>query len=65
MRPMNAGTPVLKTEELAEIYAPVWREEFGPVDVVAFSTGGLIAQHLALQHPELVRRLVLVVSGPG
>ena len=39
------------------------RDELGPVDVMALSTGGLIGQHLALQHPELVRRLVLVVSG--
>jgi pimeloyl-ACP methyl ester carboxylesterase len=41
----------------------VLRDEFGPVDLMAFSTGGLIAQHLALRHPALVRRLVLVVSG--
>ena len=57
------GEPILETEDLAEIYAPVLRDEFGPVDVMAFSTGGLIAQHLALRHPDLVRRLVLVVSG--
>ena len=30
---------------------------------MGLSTGGLIAQHLALRHPELVRRLVLVVTG--
>jgi pimeloyl-ACP methyl ester carboxylesterase len=53
----------LDTADLAEIYASVIRDEFGPVDVMALSTGGLIAQHLALRHPELVRRLVLVVSG--
>jgi pimeloyl-ACP methyl ester carboxylesterase len=51
------------TTDLAELHAPVIRDEFGPVDVLALSTGGLIGQHLALQHPELVRRLVLVVSG--
>jgi pimeloyl-ACP methyl ester carboxylesterase len=45
------------------LYAPVIRDEFGPVDVMALSTGGLIAQHLALRHPALVRRLVLVVTG--
>jgi pimeloyl-ACP methyl ester carboxylesterase len=31
-----------------------------PVDVVGTSTGGSIAQQLAADHPELVRRLVLV-----
>ena len=53
----------LDTADLAEIYASVIRDEFGPVDVMALSTGGLIAQHLALRHPELVRRLALVVTG--
>ena len=38
-------------------------DEPGPVDVMGLSTGGLIAQHLALRHPDLVRRLVVVVSG--
>jgi pimeloyl-ACP methyl ester carboxylesterase len=30
---------------------------------MGLSTGGLIAQHIALDHPELVEGLVLVVSG--
>jgi pimeloyl-ACP methyl ester carboxylesterase len=34
------------------------------VDVFGFSIGGLIAQEIALQAPELVRRLVLVGAGP-
>ena len=41
----------------------VLTDEPGPVDVMGLSTGGLIAQHLALRHPGLVRRLVLAVSG--
>jgi pimeloyl-ACP methyl ester carboxylesterase len=32
----------------------------GPVDVIGSSTGGSIAQQLAADHPEVVRRLVLV-----
>src|SRR5918997_2098302 len=55
--------PTLETADLADLYAPVLEGEFGAVDVLAFSTGGLVAQHLALRHPELVRRLILVVSG--
>jgi pimeloyl-ACP methyl ester carboxylesterase len=34
------------------------------VDVLGFSIGGLVAQEIALAEPELVRRLVLVGTGP-
>jgi pimeloyl-ACP methyl ester carboxylesterase len=34
------------------------------IDVVAHSMGGLVAQEVTLAHPELVRRLVLVGTGP-
>ena len=36
------------------------RQEFGePVDVIGVSTGGSIVQHLAADHPDVVRRLVI------
>jgi pimeloyl-ACP methyl ester carboxylesterase len=34
------------------------------VDVLGFSIGGLVAQEIAVQAPDLVRRLVLVGTGP-
>jgi len=34
------------------------------VDVLGFSIGSMIAQNIALQRPDLVRKLVLVGSGP-
>src|SRR5213594_100617 len=34
------------------------------VDVLGFSIGGMVAQEITLQAPDLVRRLVLVGTGP-
>jgi pimeloyl-ACP methyl ester carboxylesterase len=36
----------------------------GPVDLLAHSMGGFVAQQVTLDRPELVRRLVLVGTGP-
>lgn len=49
---------------MADDYAVMIKEELGaPLDVMGLSTGGTIAQHFALDHPELVRRLVLALTG--
>ena len=37
----------------------------GPVHVVGVSFGGMVAQHLALRHPAVVDRLVLMCTSPG
>jgi pimeloyl-ACP methyl ester carboxylesterase len=49
---------------MAEDYAAMIKNELNsePVDVIGESYGGLIAQHLAANHPELVRRLVISMS---
>jgi pimeloyl-ACP methyl ester carboxylesterase len=38
--------------------------ELSKVDVLGFSIGGMVAQEIAFQAPDLVRRLVLVGTGP-
>jgi pimeloyl-ACP methyl ester carboxylesterase len=38
---------------------------FTQVDLLGFSFGGLVAQELTLQRPQLVRRLIIVGSGAG
>ena len=50
------------TRDMAADYARVMEEELGPSRVMGFSTGGSIAQYVALDHPELIQRLVLVVT---
>ncbi len=37
----------------------------GPADVVGLSFGGMVAQHLALNHPETVRTLALLDTSPA
>jgi len=50
--------------DMSEDYATMIRNELGePVDVMGISTGGPIAQHFAVDHPDLVRRLVLAMTG--
>jgi pimeloyl-ACP methyl ester carboxylesterase len=46
--------------DMSNDYAATIRAEFdGPVDIVGLSAGGLIAQHFAAEHSDLVRRLVI------
>jgi pimeloyl-ACP methyl ester carboxylesterase len=51
------------TADLAAEYAAVLGPELGTFDLMGLSTGGMIAQRLALAHPDAVRRLALVVAG--
>ncbi len=52
------------TRDMAQDCATMVRNEIGgPVDVIGLSTGGTIAQYFALDHPELVRHLVLASTG--
>jgi pimeloyl-ACP methyl ester carboxylesterase len=59
-RGLSVGTSIA---DLAAQYGRLLRSEFGRADVVGLSTGGLIAQELALGDPDAVDRLALVVSG--
>ena len=35
------------------------------VDLLGFSLGGMVAQEMALQHPSLVHKMLLVGTSPG
>jgi pimeloyl-ACP methyl ester carboxylesterase len=52
------------TRDMSDDYATMIRNELGgPVDILGLSTGGTIAQHFAVDHPDLVRHLVLASTG--
>ena len=52
------------TRDMSEDYATMIVDEFrgGPVDVIGMSYGGLIAQHFAADHPDLVCHLVIAMA---
>jgi pimeloyl-ACP methyl ester carboxylesterase len=50
------------TQDMAKDCARVLEQEIGPSHLMGFSTGGEIAQYVALDHPATVRSLILVVS---
>ena len=54
--------PGYTTRDMAADYARVMEQELGSSHVIGFSTGGSIAQYVALDRPELVGNLVLVVT---
>ena len=59
-RRRNLPTEV-SMRDFALEYANAIRSDLGaPVDIVGTSTGGSIAQQLAADHPDVVRRLVLI-----
>jgi pimeloyl-ACP methyl ester carboxylesterase len=54
--------PGYTTQDMAADYARVIESELGPSHIMGFSTGGSIAQYVAIECPEAVRSLVLIVS---
>jgi pimeloyl-ACP methyl ester carboxylesterase len=61
----SSGEVPATIEEMgANAIAFVQTLRLGQVDVLGFSIGGFVAQEITLQAPELVRRLVLVGTGP-
>jgi pimeloyl-ACP methyl ester carboxylesterase len=50
------------TQDMAQDYARVIESELGISHLMGFSTGGSIAQYVALDNPEVVRSLLLIVS---
>lgn len=61
----SSGTPRTRIEHMADDAAAVIRAlGLCQVDVLGFSLGGYQAQDLTRRHPELVRKLMLIGTGP-
>lgn len=61
----SSGTVPPTIEQAAEdAYRFISALGHGTVDVFSLSMGGMIAQDLALAHPDLIRRLILTGTGP-
>jgi pimeloyl-ACP methyl ester carboxylesterase len=54
--------PGYTTQDMAQDYARVIEGELGTSHLIGFSTGGSMAQYVALDHPGALRSLTLVVS---
>jgi pimeloyl-ACP methyl ester carboxylesterase len=56
--------PGYSLSDMSDDYAVMIKNELGGVvDIIGISTGGAIAQHFAIDHPDLVGRLVLAMTG--
>lgn len=63
----SGWTKDFRYSEMADLVAEHLRADFaadGPVDIVGHSMGGKVAMVLALRHPDLVRRLVVLDISP-
>ena len=61
----SLGTPRNRMEEMADDIAAVIRAlGLTQVDLLGFSIGGFQAQEVTLRHPNLVRKLILLGTGP-
>lgn len=61
----SSGTPRTRIEHMADDAAAVIRAlGLRKVDVLGFSLGGYQAQDLTRRHPDLVRKLMLIGTGP-
>lgn len=58
-------TPYTLSDMAGDVAALIRSIGFGRAHVVGTSLGGMVAQHLAIEHPEVVRSLTSIMSTPG
>jgi pimeloyl-ACP methyl ester carboxylesterase len=57
-------TPSAINEMAVDAYGFITALGYKKVDLLGFSLGGFIAQRIAIEHPELVHKLILAGTGP-
>jgi pimeloyl-ACP methyl ester carboxylesterase len=60
----GGSTPATVAEMAKDCFAFCRSLSLKEISVLGFSLGGMIAQQMALEHPEFVKRLVLLGTGP-
>jgi pimeloyl-ACP methyl ester carboxylesterase len=56
--------PGYSLRDMSDDYAVMIKNEVGGMaDIIGVSTGGAVAQYFAIDHPSLVRRLILAMTG--
>ena len=61
-KPVGPYTMAQYGDDAAELLDAL---DIGEVDVIGVSFGGMVAQHFAIRHPKLIRKLVLCCTSPG
>lgn len=57
--------PLTVAEMASDMIAAIRALGLGPIDLIGFSLGGFVAQQIALDAPDLVRRAILAGTGPA
>jgi pimeloyl-ACP methyl ester carboxylesterase len=60
-----AGGRLTVTDMAGDVATVLGRLRLGPVNLMGVSLGGMIAQEVAIEYPQLVQALVLVATTPG
>jgi pimeloyl-ACP methyl ester carboxylesterase len=60
----TGSTPSTVAKMTKDVVAFCGALELGSFDIVGFSLGGMIAQQLAVEQPDMLRRIILLGTGP-
>ncbi len=65
MTGLAVNAPYTLSDMARDVVGLVDALELGPIHVVGASLGGMVAQHLAIEHPRHLRTMTSIMSSPG